>query len=69
MDSVGYFIGAHGIPELTVCHCNKSACGPAECAYRTNSIPCTEACTWLAGENCQNPNSTRQFTDEGDTDR
>ena len=38
-----------GLPELTVCHCKKSECRRADCACRTNSIPCTERSLWMPG--------------------
>ena len=56
------------VPELSVCHCKKSSYRRADCACRTNSMPCTEAWACMAGENYQNPHSTRPLTDDEDTE-
>lgn len=58
-----------GLLELTVCHCRKSACRRADCACRANNMPCTESCSCMAQEMCENQITVAdETTDEEDTD-
>ena len=42
-----------GLPALTRCGCKN--CSSADCACKTNDLGCSEACTCMGNEECQNP--------------
>ena len=57
-----------GLPELSVCHNKKSTRRQVDCTYRTNNMPCTDACSCMTKDTCDNPRTGRESTDEENAD-